>query len=233
MFVFHGKLNEMRVIEDIIAFLAPHYCIACGQEGAVVCDWCLPDFATPLPERCYRCKAMARDSRVCGKCRKASCLKHVWARTEYDALPKRLVHDFKFERKKAAAAPIARLMGERLPYLPQETIVAHIPTATSRVRRRGYDPAELIASVLAQELGLRHETLLRRVTQTRQVGAKRAERLKQMEHAFRSVNTDGIKGATVLLIDDLTTTGSTLEAAARSLKDAGATSVSAAVFAQK
>lgn len=123
-------------------------------------------------------------------------------------------------------------MVENLPYLNRETVVTHIPTATSRVRRRGYDPAELIARALAKESGLKHKTMLLRVTQTRQVGAKRNKRIMQMEYAFKPA-LEVPSSVPVLLVDDLTTTGATLESAAKCLKTAGAKTVNAAVFAQK
>ncbi|HTE22568.1 MAG TPA: phosphoribosyltransferase family protein [Candidatus Limnocylindria bacterium] len=157
----------------------------------------------------------------------------MWVRTEYEDGAKQLIHDFKFERKQAAALPIARMMAECLPFLQPDTLITHVPTATHRVRRRGYDHAELLARALAQELGLEHRTLLRRVTQTRQVRSKRAERLSQMRHAFRPVRSEEVQKATILMVDDLTTTGATIESAARCLREAGAKTVDAVVFAQK
>jgi competence protein ComFC len=228
-----AKLCHTTVMEWLLGMVAPHSCFVCGDEGAVVCDWCLPDIAPPLPERCYRCKAVSKDSAVCAKCRRGRPLKHVWVRTMYEGCAKQLVHDFKFERKRAAADPIARLMAEALPYLSPDSVLAHIPTAPSRVRQRGYDQAELLARSLARQLGVSHQTILARVTQTRQVGSHRKERLSQMQHAFRVIRPDRFVGLSVVLVDDLTTTGATLEAAARCLRDAGAKSVSAVIFAQR
>lgn len=223
----------MSVIGKLLGIVAPHHCMICGDEGAVVCAWCLPDFAAPLPDRCYLCKVATSESRVCEKCRRRSVLRHVWVRALYDGPAKQLVHDFKFERKQAAAGPISSMMKEALPYIDAEVIVTHIPTATSRVRKRGYDHAELIARALAGQLGLQHETLLYRITQTRQVGSRRTERIKQMEQAFVCKDAQKVAKRQILLVDDLTTTGATLEAAARCLKTQGARAVSAAVFAQK
>ena len=86
---------------------------------------------------------------------------------------------------------------------------------------------------LARELGLRHETLLGRVTQTRQVRSKRVERLAQMQSAFRVVHPEKVQKSVVLLVDDLVTTGATIESAAKCLREAGAKLVDATVFAQK
>lgn len=223
----------MFIAERLISIIAPHYCIVCGAEGEVVCAWCLPDLAPPLPERCYVCKTATKDSAVCRKCRRTRRLKHVWVRTSYEAQAKQLIHDFKFARKQSAAAPIARLMAGSLPYLGPETIVVHVPTATSRVRRRGYDHAGLLAKQLAHDLRLRHKTLLARTSQTRQVGAKRAERMEQMKEAFRLSGEERLDRVSILLVDDLVTTGATLEAAATCLRSAGAKVINAAVFAQK
>lgn len=74
----------MFIVERLLSVLAPHQCMVCGDEGSVVCDWCLPDFALPLPSRCYACKVATPDSQVCKKCRRTSKLKHVWVRAEYE-----------------------------------------------------------------------------------------------------------------------------------------------------
>jgi ComF family protein len=157
----------------------------------------------------------------------------VWVANEYDGIPKELVRRLKFQNAQAAIKPIVRMMDEGLPYLSSDTIIVHIPTATSRRRQRGYDQAELVARKLAQIRNLSHVPLLARLGQSRQVGAKRAERKKQLGQAYRPLKDYVIKGAHILLIDDIVTTGATLEAAARVLKVAGAKQIDALVFAQK
>ena len=98
---------------------------------------------------------------------------------------------------------------------------------------RGYDHAALLARELARHTELTTMPVLRRVGQTRQVGATRSQRLKQLEGAFYVRRPEEIQGKKILLVDDLVTTGATLEAAARCLRLAGARTVSAVVFAQK
>ncbi|HTE57402.1 MAG TPA: phosphoribosyltransferase family protein [Verrucomicrobiae bacterium] len=219
-------------MERLIASVAPHICVACGSEGAVLCDWCLVDYVVPVPARCYNCMVYSADGKVCVACRRKSRIGHVWVRTDYDAAAKALIYVYKFGRKQAAAGPVARLMGQALPFIRPGTIVTHVPTASRRVRQRGYDHAQLVAQELAAQLALPYRPLLRRVTQTRQVGAKRSVRLEQMKHAFVCVGTR-VPKTKVLLVDDLVTTGATLEAAAAQLRSAGAQRVDAVVFAQK
>lgn len=224
----------MFIVEKLISMVAPHSCMVCGTEGSVVCDWCLPELADPLPERCFGCRQSSTNCKVCTSCRKRSGLNYVWVRAQYDGSVKQLIHEFKFQRKQAAAAPIARMMSESLPYLGEDTVITHIPTATSRVRTRGYDHAELLAKELSRQLGLQYRTLLIRVSQTRQVGSSRERRQKQMKSAFRARGSQDLFGKPVLLVDDLTTTGATLSSAAECLRsDLGVKKINAAVFAQK
>jgi len=116
--------------------------------------------------------------------------------------------------------------------LPENTIVVPIPTATSRVRERGYDHARLMGRDIANSNNLRLVTGLSRLDQARQVGAKRDVRLSQLKGAFRVSQRRLIVGAHILLVDDVLTTGATLEEAALTLKMAGAKKVDAIVFAQ-
>src|SRR5690606_4610832 len=103
---------------------------------------------------------------------------------------------------------------------------------TGHVRMRGFDHARRIASGLSRHTGLRHVPALARLGQHRQVGSRRQERLVSLDGAFRLRHGYLVRDARVLLVDDVLTTGATLEAAARTLKAAGAASVDAAVFAR-
>jgi ComF family protein len=148
-------------------------------------------------------------------------------------MAKELTRRFKFHYARAAARPIAQLMSEALPFFARDTIIVHIPTATVRRRQRGFDQAELLARQLARSQHLLQAALLARQGQSRQVGATREQRLQQLINGFHPRKPYLIKGAHILLVDDVTTTGATLEAAAKVLKQAGAKRIDAVVFAQK
>jgi ComF family protein len=222
----------MFILERVIAGVAPHACLNCGSEGGLLCEWCFSDCFPPVPPRCYKCYAATSDSAVCAKCCHKTPLKRVWVRTDYDGLARQLVHAFKFERMQATGTIIAEYLQTTIPYM-QNAMIVPIPTASSRLRQRGYDHAKLIAKELSRKTGLPRSALLARHGQTRQVGTKRAERLQQTQGAFRLSKPKLIKDAHILLVDDVVTTGATLEEAARTLKRAGAKTVDAVVFAQK
>ena len=128
---------------------------------------------------------------------------------------------------------MASALHDSLPYLPQGTIICPIPTAPTRVRQRGFDQAVLIAQHLARQRDLACRFLLRRQTNTRQLGQLRKKRFSQMQQAFYIPRSADIMGKTVLLVDDVFTTGATIAATTTMLRNAGASEVYAAVFAQK
>jgi ComF family protein len=227
-----GIITDVLLTEKALALLAPHDCLSCGSEGALLCALCAETVFDYVPSRCYRCMAKTRDSAVCPACRHNSPLKHVWVATEYGGIAKELVRRLKFERAKAAHRPIADYLVSMLPYL-DGAVITHIPTATSRERARGYDQSELVARAVAGQKKILHTTLLTRHGQTRQVGATRQKRQRQAAEMFNVRKPELIGGARILLVDDILTTGASLEAAARVLKDAGAKQVDAVVFAQK
>ncbi len=127
---------------------------------------------------------------------------------------------------------IAVLMRPQLVYFGTEVLLVPVPTATTRVRERGYDQAVVLARELSRLSGRTSACPLVRLGQAHQVGASRAARLRHLDGAFRVRYSDKIKGAHIVLIDDVCTTGATLESAARALREAGAKQVDALVFAQ-
>ena len=222
----------MFVAERLISLVAPHHCVVCGDEGSLLCGWCAADACPAVPPRCYKCLKASADFAVCSSCRPKVRLRHVWIRTEHSGVARDLLEKYKFERGQAGGKTIARLISEVLPYFEKDTLVVPVPTATSRVRSRGYDHGRLLAKELAELQGLKFESLLMRFGQTRQVGAKRQERIQQLDGAF-GIKKPLAKETRILLVDDVATTGATLEEAAKVLKRGGAKQVDAVVFAQK
>ncbi|HEY1835818.1 MAG TPA: phosphoribosyltransferase family protein [Candidatus Saccharimonadales bacterium] len=223
----------MSILEYFVSILAPHTCMGCGNEGALLCANCGGGLRRAVARR-YRCHKVTTLSQTCKSCRRQTKLTRVRALTTYEQSAKDLVWRLKFGRAKVGAAEIGRLLASLLSETAQSEnlILVHVPTATSRVRRRGYDQAALITKALAREAGLPRASLLLRAGQQRQVGGSRAKRREQIKDAFRARKPRAIQNAYIVLIDDVVTTGATLEAAAATLKAAGAKKVEAVVFAQ-
>jgi ComF family protein len=148
----------------------------------------------------------------------------------YGGVGKDLVVRLKFSGARAAALTVAGAMSGL--DLSATCVIVPVPTATSRVRLRGYDQAVLISKILARQQALDYARAIYRTGQHRQVGASRRQRLYQMKQSFIIGNEKLVKGRHILLVDDVVTTGATLESAAAVLKAAGAKRVEAVVFAR-
>jgi ComF family protein len=220
----------MSLFDALTSKIAPYDCLACGAEGQLLCAACVAKL-TPVPERCYRCRAPSPDWLTCLACRPASRLRSVRIGTDYTGSAKNLIWKLKLSGARAAA----RIMARHLVSLTKNgdvIIIIPVPTATSRARRRGYDQAKLLARELARQTRLPYRDYLARQGQTHQHGLTRRERLTQLSSAFRITNPRAIRGANIMLVDDVVTTGATLEAAAAALQTAGAARIDAVVFAQ-
>lgn len=183
----------------------------------------MPTFADP---RCPRCDGPKAQSHVCSL---PSTLRRLRTVGPHAALLRRAVHALKYENRRDVARPLGRLLARRwsATELPAVDVVP-VPLGHERYRTRGYNQAELLAGEMAHALsfGMRPH-LLRRIRETRpQVGLTWRERLQNVAGAFEA--TSDVPGATVLLVDDVCTTGATLGACAAALQAAGATAVYAA-----
>lgn len=221
----------MSIIDQALSLLAPYSCVACHTEGAVLCAECAA-LLVDVPSQCYACMKATRMHRPCVSCVTGASPEYVWMATSYDGLGKQLEAAYKFDNQRSAAREIARALDEKLPYFAESPLVTYVPTSPGHVRQRGFDHAKLVARELARARGFRFATLLARGGSSQQHGATRAERKTQLKGAFRAVNVHLLKGLDVLLVDDVLTTGATIEMCTKELKAVGAKSVSAAVFAR-
>jgi ComF family protein len=117
--------------------------------------------------------------------------------------------------------------------LADSAVLVPVPTAAARARRRGYDQARLLARELSRRTGLPYLDCLARHGNAHQVGASGGTRRSQLQGVFRvTVPGARLRGARLVLIDDVMTTGATLEAAAAALTRAGAAHMEGLVFAR-
>lgn len=131
---------------------------------------------------------------------------------------------------------LGRLFGEKLnehQFFSGAEVAVPIPLHSSRLRRRGYNQAAVIATGLCEVLGLPHEpnALMREVATQTQTRKKRYDRFGNTEGIFTCVDKPLVKNKHVLLVDDVVTTGSTLRSGVAELLNAGANAVSIAALA--
>jgi ComF family protein len=227
----------MSLMEAAIELLAPPQCINCQAEGSSLCESCATAYIKPFGERCWRCNSLSPRARTCDSCRYTGSPRRAWIVTDHDGLARDLLSLYKFGHQRAAAEPITDLMiKELLKYhdlADLNYLIVPIPTATSRIRQRSFGHSELLAKKLSTKLKLPYLNCLRRLDQARQLGASRETRLKQLNSSFAAKYERSINGQSILLIDDVVTTGGTVIAATKTLRAAGARQVDALIFAKR
>jgi len=171
-------------------------------------------------------------ARVCAACTTEPLFAYCVAGFDYAYPADQLIQAFKFRKQLAAGHALIRLLPEiileqyRRDSVSLPELMVPVPLHFVRRLRRGFNQADEIAGVLSRQLGLPVARALRRTVATPpQSALSRKERGRNLQHAFRVTRPRLIEGATVALVDDVVTTGSTLQAAAAKLAAAGAAQV--------
>lgn len=158
----------------------------------------------------------------------------VYSRVEADAPLARAIHRLKYGRDVSYAPPLARMLAGLLGEGDDHELIIPVPLHRDRLRWRGFNQAVVIAKPMARLRRIRlHAMALRRVRPTvPQVGLDEAERRRNIAGAFELAPGCEVDGKNVLLVDDVFTTGATVEECARVLLRGGAARVEVAVLAR-
>ena len=213
-----------------------------GFTPAPVCPECLsalvPLEAESFCTRCglpFEANLPASGDRLCGLCRLAPPAFDV-ARSfgAYEGDLRRLIHLLKYDGMRPLAKALAAKMAPVAPRVGTVELVVPVPLHRSRRWSREFNQAELLSKELSRLVGIpSRPKCLRRVRSTPpQAGLSHRQRRENVRGAFAAADAACIKGRRVLLVDDVMTTGATLDACARVLKAAGARYVSSLTLAR-
>jgi ComF family protein len=215
------------VLETLLDLVLPPRCGGCGGLGSLYCDGCRRRTRRLEEPICGRCGAEVEHARsTCGCRARIRRLTRLRSAAAYEGPLEKALHRFKYEGRRPLARPLALLLAERLAVdgLAAEAIT-WVPLHERRHSHRGYNQAELLGRELAHLTGLPALPGLVRVRDTpAQVGLDRLRRQANVAGAFRWEGKE-LARRSLLLVDDVATTGATLEACAGALKASAAGAV--------
>lgn len=211
-----------------ILSVMPHACLLCGASAdeCGLCPGCQAALPVTIGPRCAVCACPTPTVSLCGRCiKRPPKYDYVVSALDYIAPVDVLVADLKYSHNLAAARTLATSLALRLDQEPYPDVVLPMPIAASRLRERGFNQAAEIARHACAEFGLRMTPgLAQRVSAgVSQTSLPWTDRARNVRGAFRC--EADLTGKTVAVIDDVITTGATLNELAVVLKRAGAAKV--------
>lgn len=229
------------LFNDILDFIFPPECLVCecrlaGHER-FFCEECR-ELADDIEYSiCPSCRGEIEQVKVgCRSCRGGNPITALWACGSFDQFYRPIVHGIKYH----SLIPLTRIMSDIIVSRIDKAearrfldVAVPIPLHWTRQRDRGFNQSEILANELGKSLDIPVLTkALTRIKKTLdQTGLSAEARLENMKGAFQVKNADEIAKRRVLLVDDVTTTGATLNEAARVLRDSGCRNVYGAVIA--
>lgn len=219
-------------LSPLLDALYPPHCAGCQQSGHVLCSACAAKMTLFTLPVCAGCGLPLAQAGVCGSCRantpRISALR---AASPYQEPLRACIHALKYNGNIRLAEPLGLLLAQAYRHFGIATdALLPVPLHSERLTQRGYNHAALLAEVCARHLGvpLYKDMLVRHRATRSQVGLGPSERRRNVQDAFLcspSFARGQLRGRTLVIIDDVCTSGATLEACAAPLFAAGARAV--------
>jgi len=222
-----AQLNQLK--GKVADFLFPPHCLGCGREGDFLCIPCCRALPRLLPPLCPKCSRPLVQEDRCPICQKWRLeISGIRSPFLFQGVVRQAIHQLKYNNFKALASPLAQLLAayvETRP-LPVEVIVP-VPLHPRRLRERGYNQSALLARELGRltSLPVVEDSLFKLRDTPAQTRALNAEIRRSNVVGVFACRDEKLKGKQVLLIDDVCTTGATLDSCAITLSRVGASSV--------
>ena len=226
-----------RLFNPLLDLFLPTRCLICGRFDSWWCLVCQRKALIPQNPRCIVCNKASITGAAHADCRTRNTVDGLLAAGEFWQL-KDLVHTYKYEFVQGLAPLLADLISRflvvrKLEEFVSGSILVPVPLHKKRLRFRGFNQSELLTLEISKLSGSKIAlgAIERKRYTTPQIELARENRMKNITDAFVCVKPDIVKNQRVILIDDVATTGATLNECARVLKRAGATTVWALVLA--
>lgn len=220
----------------LLELFFPTICGGCASLGPIICSNCKSQFSWVTSPICNRCgRHLIHAAKACGHCSSSQFNLHQVRCPLFFREPlKTIIHQMKYSGLYTLAYPLGQIMVDYWPdWDDTPDVIIPIPLHANRLKKRGFNQSALLAVMIGDQVDIPvNSNDLVRIKNTKpQVGLSPDKRKENVHNAFQA-NVAGIKGKHILLIDDVFTTGATMNAACQSLQDSGAIKVSAFCLAR-
>ncbi len=224
------RLSTNKIKEFLLNIFFPKSCLGCKQPDTYLCRDCFNKILPASNHTCFFCEELTGGGRICLKCKKTNYLDRVIAATEYkNPLVKNLIRAFKYHYVRELTEPLSLLMINAIQNNLKVSadsdklfLVIPVPLAGSRLRYRGFNQANLLAEKISQyfHLPIVKNALKRKISYLPQAKITSTEKRKaNIKNCFDpDKEISSVENKIILLIDDVITTGATLNEAAKILK---------------
>ena len=226
-----GGILCKRFFGEVLEIFYPSSCVFCGRGQILICGECFSKIRVSKTGVCHFCGKISTGYKTCASCRqkRKSKLNALISAVNFeDEMIKELIYKFKYEGMRDLAPIMAEMMYQS--FLSSKTkgefVCVPVPLFKKRENTRGFNQAELLAREFSKIAGFSGGLALKRVKNTKsQTKMRMLEREKNMEGAFVCVDREFIEKKNVILIDDVITTGATMNECTKVLREAGAKTV--------
>lgn len=217
------------MLAKIINLIADHDCLICQRSGPTVCFKCVKSL-TPKVQTCFLCNKLSENGKTCTSCKRKSKISGVTIAYRLEENTKELIYQLKYFGRRDLAYFFAEEM-LKIFTVKNFDLITFVPSDGRAMRRRGYNQAKLLAKEFSRKVNLPLKECLIRLKHTSQIGQGREQRFRSVKDNFLAKKS--CKNKNILIIDDVLTTGATLDECALMLNRAGAKKVWGLVVAKK
>ncbi len=232
-----------------LELIFPKFCLGCQKEGEWLCSECGSEILPVVTQVCPLCGRISKSGEYCPKDKYLKLkrskkkiprpLSGIIVSAYYEEGPiKEVIHNFKYnhilELKDNLGDLMAKALKDNLIDIGKNIIISAVPLHFLRRAQRGYNQSELLASYVADRLKMtKNFKIIKKIRKTKpQVKFSGKKRRENLKNCYKIINKNAVRGKTIILVDDVTTTGTTLNECAKVLKEAGAKKVWGLVIAK-
>jgi len=232
----------MKIFKTLVNLIFPINCVGCDKEETWICDNCSQKIAQNTIHYCLNCKKQTKLGEICHDCAPRFFIDRIWIASDFqNKYLSQLIKLYKYKFAQNISNFLGfflldffknQVLSQEKKLLAKNILIIPVPLHSKRLRWRGFNQSEKLASIIANELKIpiSINNLKRIKFKKPQATLKKEDRIKNIHQAF-TWHGDRLNNQSIILVDDVTTTGATLNECANVLKENGAKEVWGLVLA--